>query len=271
MSLRKITALTMLWSMLIMSFTGVILFITPAKSIANWMDWTFIGLSKTEYGEIHSTFMILFIITAILHLFFNLKPLTNYMRNRAKRFVVFSKDMVIATAIASLFILGTLSQATPFASFLGFGKEIKSSWSKNSNLAPYENAELSSLKTFTEKLNYDLAKSVEILKANSIVFSVNQSLALIANNNNISPEFIYNILKTNFANGSKKIVALSDINKKSIKNMAYTLGMSTDEFISKLHDIGIHAEENDQCKDLADKYNTTPINIMEKLGFIHPE
>lgn len=60
MSLKKITSLTMLFAMLVMTYTGIILFITPPGRIANWSNWEIFGLTKEEYAQIHTTFMVSF-------------------------------------------------------------------------------------------------------------------------------------------------------------------------------------------------------------------
>jgi len=61
MSLKKITSLTMLLSMLAMTFTGILLFITPPGRVANWTNWQIFGLTKELIANIHSTFMVLFV------------------------------------------------------------------------------------------------------------------------------------------------------------------------------------------------------------------
>ena len=50
MSLKKITSLTMLLTMFTMTFTGIILFITPPGRVANWANWELFGISKELYG-----------------------------------------------------------------------------------------------------------------------------------------------------------------------------------------------------------------------------
>ena len=92
MNLKKITSLTMLLSMIVMTYTGIMLFITPPGRVANWANWELLGLSKTQYADIHSTFMVLFIIATILHIFYNWRPMTSYMKNTAKQMIVFRYD-----------------------------------------------------------------------------------------------------------------------------------------------------------------------------------
>jgi predicted DNA-binding protein YlxM (UPF0122 family) len=267
MSLKKITSLTMLLAMFTMTFTGIILFITPPGRVANWANWELFGISKELYGQIHSSFMVLFILATILHIYYNWKPLISYMKNEARQFILFTKDMIIASILFLIFLFGTIYQISPFSDFLNFGDDIKSSWEKEYGTSPYSHAELSSLKSFTKKLNYDLERSKNILTSNNIAFEDEQSLSQIAKTNSISPKFIYDILRKNFEKGEQKTVPLSGLGKKSIKEVAMTLEISSDEFISKLKSLGLDAKEDDKFKDIAESKDLSPSDILEKLGF----
>lgn len=271
MSLKKITSLTMLFAMLIMTYTGIILFITPPGRIANWSNWEILGLTKEEYAQVHSTFMVLFIVATILHIFYNFKPMVSYMKNKSKEFVFFTKDTLVALGISIVFIIGTLSEVAPFSSFLNFGTQIKDSWEKEYGSAPYSHAELSSLKTFTSKLGFDLEESKELLKSNSISFDEEQSLSQIAEKNAVSPKFIYDLLRVNFEKEGNKIIPLTGLGKKTIKEVASTLQISTEEFINKLDSLGVKAKADDKFKTVAEEYNLSVMNILEKLGYKKPE
>ena len=158
MSLKKITSLSMLLSMIAMTYTGIILFISPHGRIANWANWKILGLSKEQYASIHSTFMLIFILAAILHVYYNWKPITSYLKNKSKELVFFTKEMLVASFLFILFLVGTIYEISPFSNFINFGDEFKSSWEKDYGTAPYSKAELSSIKSFSKKLSYDLEK-----------------------------------------------------------------------------------------------------------------
>ena len=68
-SLRKLTSLTITFSFFIMSYTGIILFIAPKGRVANWTNWELFGLDKTEYTNLHVTFMVLFLGNGLTSLF----------------------------------------------------------------------------------------------------------------------------------------------------------------------------------------------------------
>lgn len=267
MKLKKITSLTMLLSMLAMTYTGIILFITPPGRIANWANWQLLGLSKEQYGQIHSTFMVLFLVATILHIYYNWKPMTSYMKNKAKEMIVFTKDMIVAVVLFLAFLFGTIYEVSPFSNFLNFGGEVKDSWEKEYGTAPYSHAELSSLKSFSSKLGFDLEQVNKILKANNIIYQEEQSLAQIAKVNKVSPNFLYDLLRMHFEKEGKKIIPLTGLGKKSVKDVAMTLGISTKEFISKLKALDIEAKADDKFKDVTEQNDLSPMDVMEKLGY----
>lgn len=52
-SLRRFTSLTLTFTFLVMSYTGIILFIAPKGRVANWTNWELLGLDKTQYTNLH--------------------------------------------------------------------------------------------------------------------------------------------------------------------------------------------------------------------------
>jgi len=271
MSLKKITSLTMLLSIVVMTYTGVMLFIAPPGRIANWANWKLLGLSKESYANIHTTFMVLFVLMTLLHIYYNWKPMISYMKNKTKQLVVFTNDMIISLVISAFFIIGTLLGVSPFSSFLDFGDGIKNSWEKEYGTAPYSHAELSSLKMFCKKLGYDLEKSKKILKSNNIVFEESKSLSQIATENEVSPQFIFNLLKKNFEKDGIKTIQLTGLGKKSIKEVSLTLNLTDEQLLLKLKDLGIEAKKDDKFKQVSEKYDMSPMDLIEKLGFDKPQ
>ena len=271
MSLKKITSLTMLLSIIVMTYTGIMLFIAPPGRIANWANWKLLGLGKESYAQIHTTFMVLFVIMTLLHVYYNWKPMTSYMKNKAKEMIVFTKDMMMAIILTLVFIFGTIAGIAPFTSFLDFGDGIKNSWEKEYGTAPYSHAELSSLKMFSKKLSYDLEESKKILQSNNIEFEITQSLKQIGEENNLSPQFIYQLLKKNFEKDGQETIQLTGMGKKTISEVALTLKLSNSDFISKLKALGIEAEEDDKFRKVSEKYDMSPMDVIEKLGYKKPE
>jgi len=270
MSLKKITSLTMMLTMIMMTYTGIILFITPPGRIAHWAQWKLLGMTKEQFASVHSTFMVLFILATILHVYYNWKPLTSYMKNQAKQMIVFTKEMVVAVLLTAVFLMGALYEFSPFSNFLNFGSEVKESWEKEYGTPPYSHAELSSLDEFLRKLDYDRVQSETILQHNSIAYTLKQSMEDIAKENGTSPQKIHALLRGKLGKkGTSQNKQLSGLGKKSIKSVAEAMGMTTEELIVKLRDLGIQAKEDDKFKVIVEEHDQSPSDVVKALGFRH--
>jgi hypothetical protein len=59
---RGLTSFFTLFGFIIMSITGLVLYIEPAGRVAYWITWQFAGLTKTDWGNIHILSSLLFIV-----------------------------------------------------------------------------------------------------------------------------------------------------------------------------------------------------------------
>lgn len=175
--------------------------------------------------------------------------------------------MLVASVLFVLFVVGTLFEISPFSNFLNFGDDFKSSWEKDYGTAPYSHAELSSIKSFSKKLSYDLEKVKEILNSNNIKFKEEQSLSAIGKENALSPNFIYKLLQKNLEKDGDKTIPLTGLGKKTIKDVASTLNITSEEFILKLKTIGLDAKADDKFKKISEDNDLSPIDVLKKLGF----
>ena len=203
-SLRKITSLSITFSFFIMTYTGIILFIAPKGRVANWINWEFLGLDKTQYTNLHVTFMVLFIVGIFVHLYLNYRPLLGYLKNKARSFSLLTKEFILAFGLNLLFVLGTLYYWVPFEQFLDFEDEIKSSWETKQDKAPYGHAELSSITEFAQKTGQKADDIIQKLSAKGLVnVTADQSIAAIAKSNNKSPADLFKMIETNPTGGKK--------------------------------------------------------------------
>jgi len=193
--MKKIISLLMLWSMLVMTYTGIMLFIAPEGRVAYWVNWSMLGMGKSEFGNMHVSFMVLFVVITVFHIYFNWKPLISYMKDQSKKFIFFSKENIIALVIMLVFITGSLTVSQPFSSLFQLGKDFKHYWADELGKPPYGHAELSSLKTFCKRMGYDLNEAVSALDEAGIkVENKRDNLQKIAEANNITPAKIYDVI-----------------------------------------------------------------------------
>ena len=195
--LRRFISLMIMFTFLVMSYTGIILFLAPKGRVANWTNWQILGLDKTQYTNLHVTFMVLFLVGMIFHIYLNWSPLLCYLKNRAREFSLLTKEFILAFFINVLFIVGTLYYWPPFEQFLDFQDDVKASWEKKVDKAPYGHAELSTIEEFAQRTGKDATMIVEQLKAKNLSgVSLDKTIDKVAKENGKSPADLFEMLKT---------------------------------------------------------------------------
>ena len=91
--MKKITSLSLGFSFLIMSYTGILLPLAPHGRVSRWLDWHIFGLAKTQYQELHTTSMVIFLFFGILHIYYNWKVIVSYLKDSTKK-ISFTKKEV---------------------------------------------------------------------------------------------------------------------------------------------------------------------------------
>ena len=218
--IRKVISLTLALSFLVMSVTGIMLYIVPKGKVAYWANWQMLGLTKTQWGDIHITSMILFLIVTIWHIYYNWKPLLNYLRDSAKKITLFKKEFLIALILNTVFVVGTLVGIQPFTFVLDINSDIKTYWEKEYGSPPYGHAEESSLNSFSRRIGVNVQKAMILLGEKNIkVDSPNQTLLQISQENGVAPQVIYQTIKPKRSATDTKINFLGRKTLSELSNM----------------------------------------------------
>lgn len=293
---RGFISLFTAFSFIFVFLSGIVLYFTPQGRIAYWINWKFLGLTKTDWTNLHIIFCIIFMITAFFHIYYNWNVLLNYVYSKAKKAMNLKKELAIVIVFVMLSFFGSLKPFPPFSLLLDFSDYLKSAWIKSPDYEPpFGHAELLSLEEFSKKRNIDLQQAMLALGQKSIKFqSTKESLGLIAKNNGLSPLQIYEILKPLEGKTSQVETKPSEtmINQKpaeQTKNTKWTRDEVIREFegkglgkktlkqvceenrldiqlaITKLKNKGITAKEKDTLREIADKNSTSPIEILIEI------
>ena len=276
MNIRKTTSLTAGLSFIAMVITSVILYIVPQGRIAYWSDWRLWGLSKEQWGNIHINTGILFLLALGLHIYYNWTPIKNYLKNKTKNLIIFTREFNVALVLTLICILGTQFELPPFSSILAVSESIKDQAAVKYGEPPYGHAELSSLKTFTQKTGLDLDQSLErIRSAGFDVTDGNQTLISISKINNIPPQQIYLVMKPKVEDANQvvsvgKVIQLPDSPPPGTGNMTladlcaqFNLNIKT--LLRDLSAAGIKGDDSQTIKKIAETNQTGPMDIYEHI------
>lgn len=269
MNLRKITSLTAFLSFIVLLLTSIILYIVPHGRVAYWSDWHLWGLTKTQWGNLHINVGFLFLFAMFLHIYLNWKPIVNYLKNASKNVVVFTGNFNVAMALLILFSLGTLFNIPPMSWILNLNDSIKEAAIDKYGEPPYGHAELSSLKILTKKTELDLDESLERLRKAGINFQdESQSVLEVAELNQMTPKEIFSIMKPEPVSGEVPSLPKNPqpgLGKKALNELCEQYGLDVTEVIQILKDNNIAADENMSLKAIAEKNQTSPIDVYTIL------
>lgn len=180
-----------------MALSGVMLFLSPPGRVANWTNWTLLGLRKSDWGALHIWFGALFLVMTAVHVFFNWGPLMTYLKNRATRTLGFRAEWAVAAVICVVVFGGTRAGMPPFSSLLAWNESFKESWERPAERAPIPHAELLTLAALAQKGGVDLTAATARLTAKGVTgFTAETVVRDIADHAKLSAQQVYDIIMT---------------------------------------------------------------------------
>jgi hypothetical protein len=267
--MRKITSLTALLSFSLLIITSVVLYIVPHGRVAYWADWHLWGLTKTQWESFHINLGLLLLLAILLHIYLNWKVIASYFKDKAKRVRVFTEEFNIALVLTMLFVVGTYLEVPPFLWVVEISESIKDSAAEKYGEPPYGHAELSTLKTITSRMGFDLSGSVEGLREAGVKFeSEKQTIQKIAKQNNMSPQQVYLAMKPLNPVGENNKLPLSPpagIGRRSLADICQEYNLNIPTILRGLTDKNIKAEAEMTIKNIGEQNSISPLHVYEAI------
>lgn len=283
MNKRRITSLTALLAFIVMVLTSIVLYIVPQGRIAYWADWTLAGLGKEEWAAIHINTGFLFLGALMFHIYLNWRAIKTYLKTRRKEFKLFTKEFNTALVVVTLCVVGTYLQLPPFSTILTISDDIKAAAAETYGEPPYGHAELSSLKSFSEKMKLDLAAGMERLRqAGYQVESEKQQIKSVAQANGISPQQVVQTMDPSLtelheqsAQTNKvdilKVEAPSGLGRLTLNDFAQKYNLDPVQLAQSLSKKNIPAESGMKFKAIAEANEMSPHDLFEIIQTIVAE
>lgn len=268
--LRKITSLTSFLSFIITLITSVVLYVVPQGRVAYWADWHLLGLSKTQWGDIHITVGTLFVVVLLIHIFLNWKPIMAYMKNKAREFSFKTMPVIVSLVLTLFVVVGTLVHLPPMQQVLDFSASIKDAAVDTYGNPPYGHAELSPFNKFCGFLGYDAVEALAVLKKAGYGAEITLQTAVkdIAKSKGVSPQQMLNDIRAGL--GGDPFAALpatppEGTGRLTLTDLSSSFGLPIDEVIAKLGDQSIQASPDMTMKDIANKNGMSPKEVYSAL------
>jgi hypothetical protein len=126
---RGMVTLFLLLVLLVDAVSGIILYFSPAGSIARWSNWTVWGLSKYQWSAIHIVFSLMLLLILAGHLYFNWRMLSHFIWDKMRQVVTLKKELAGAFTVAVFLFVGTLWGVQPLKAVTDLRETMKRSGS----------------------------------------------------------------------------------------------------------------------------------------------
>ena len=259
------------FSFFVIALTGLVLYIAPPGRVAKWVNWELIGLSKEGWQALHTNFSYLFLVLSIFHLFsMNWKVFWSYVKKRAGSGVHRKKELAAGAVLFLVVFMGTLFQVPPMQTVMDIGEYFTESWEKTAEKAPIAHTEALTIAEVSEKLvKMSPDEIVGKLKAAGLDHvTPDMALADIADKNGKSPFEVYQMIVDKAETRTMDFGALkegSGIGRKTVKEIAEMTGVPLDVLLQRLKEVGIDAQPGETLKEIAERVDKTPYELIELL------
>jgi len=273
---RAFTALIVLWSFIVENVTGIVLYIVPPGRIAHWTNWKLWGFTKEQWGALHTIFGYLFLIFAVIHIYYNWKAIMNYIKQKIKAGLRMRVELGISLVLIILVFVATAISLPPFSTVMDFGTKMKNSWEESRQEPFIPHAESMNIEEFTKQIGMPMERAEKILKNNGIIVrDTSSTIQDIAIDNNTSPVALYEILKTELPSDEKK--KLEDITTskkqgagggygwKTLENLAQELDIPIQDIMEFLQSKGIDAKKDEVIRNVADKNGLKAYELVDMI------
>jgi hypothetical protein len=273
---RAFTALIVLWSFIVENVTGIVLYIVPPGRIAHWTNWKLWGFTKDQWAALHTIFGYIFLIFALIHIYYNWKPIMNYLKQKIKSGLRVRKELAVSLVITILVFVATAVSIPPFSTVMDFGEKMKNSWEESRQEPFVPHAELMSFEEFIGQVGISLERAKKIFEDKGIKIQDTSSLMRdIAKDNNTSPVSLYEILKSDLSTQDReKLESLTAQKKqssgrgygwKNLENLAQELNIPVQNIMDFLQSKGIDAKKDDVIRNVAEQNGLKAYELVDMI------
>ena len=265
---RALTSVLMTLGFALLALSGAMLFLAPPGRVANWTNWTLLGLRKGDWGALHIWFGALFLAMTAVHVYFNRGPLLSYLKNRATRTLGYRAEWAVAAALCAAVFAGIRAGVPPFSSLLAWNEAFKESWDRPAERAPIPHAELLTLAALAQKAGVDPAAANARLAAKGVAgFAPETVVRDLAARANLSAQQVYDIIMTapSAAGEPRAGQAGGGLGWKTLAQFCADEGLDLAAARARLGAQGLRFEDTQTLRELAVANRQKPYELVELL------
>ena len=278
-SSRSLIAFIVTWAFVILTVTGLVLYVVPQGRVAYWTHWSLLGLGKEQWGDVHMMFGGIFIVTGIIHLYFNWKPFKKFLADRVKGKLQLKQEFVLAMTFSVVIVVMSIFHIPPVSWVFDLNQTLKDSWVTSPELEPpFGHAEEVSLAGISRRMGLDIEQGVAALQREGFDFTGPQdSLEKIALANNVTPMDVYAVIRQ-YEEQQEPMpesgMTIQDVEvryagtglgRKTLAEVCKSVEIGVTHCVGRLSAKGFNMTADEKLKQVAVRYEINPIDILKML------
>ena len=265
-------------SFLIMALSGVMLYVAPRGRVANWTNWSLLGLEKEQWADLHMTAALLMLAALSFHLYFNWKPLCHYLKSKTTAHGMRLRELAVACAVGLVVAAGTLAGVPPFSTVLTVNERIKDAWEPTAGAigrAPSTYVQDRSVREFADRMGLSLEQMSAALKVHGIeIDDANVPIDALARRHGVSLQQIYEAVHAEAgqagptrAGGAQREErgGGGQFGRITLGELCRHEAVPLAEAVQALTEQGIEATEASRIREVADRLGMTPRELADWL------
>jgi len=193
--MRAFISIFMFLDFILLTISGIILYMAPHGRIAHWIHWEIAGIDKTGLETIHTIFAFLFIISTVLHIYYNWNVFWNYIISRARKTLNRRAEIIVSIVISLIVLAGSIAAIPPFSTIMEWGDTLKDSWHSEAEEPPIPHAELMNINEIADRTGVPIDTAMARLREAGIkVNRPHQRIGGIAKMNDISAREVFMVI-----------------------------------------------------------------------------
>lgn len=194
---RAFVSLTVALSFFVMVVSGIILYLAPSRRLAEQQDWSVCGLFRSQWIALHLSFSTLFLIAAVIHLWFNRRPLLSYLKLKRKTAAGLRWEWAAVLLAAVWVAWGTLAPFGPFTALLEQRQQFyRGDTTEADSQSDRTGMGQMTLADYCRQTGQDADSVIDYLNAQGIAARKNDTLRAISDRNDIRPSRLRSLIET---------------------------------------------------------------------------
>jgi hypothetical protein len=193
---RSFVSIAIVFAFLVMSISGIALFLRPEGSLARWAGWSLLGADKKQWESVHTATVVLFVVLAVLHLWYNWRTLLAYLRRTATSVPARVRfELVAAVVLVGVIVTASLVGWQPFAALMDLRGSLKDGQFAVRTSPPVADADKLTVSEVCARAGVQPENAAANARARGVAIDdTSKTIGAVAKQLGLTPESVFEVL-----------------------------------------------------------------------------